>query len=104
MVDEPSDVDFDPGFDVQSNFTSYYALVDWTPRVIHQDRKRANLHAVEQAQEALRLHNYIRYFQALDLLDQKFEDLQLPLGNYQIKLVNELDKTFRIFPYQVNQQ
>ncbi|MEO0875066.1 MAG: hypothetical protein AAFY48_10710, partial [Bacteroidota bacterium] len=27
-VEDPSDIDFDPGFDVQSNFTSYYALID----------------------------------------------------------------------------
>ncbi len=103
-VDDPSDVDFDPGFDVQSNFTSYYALIDWTPRTLNQDRKRANLHAVSQVEAAVQLHNFPLYFQALDLLDQKFENTQLPLGNYQIKLVNELDKTYRILPYQVNQQ
>ena len=103
-VEDPSDIDFDPGFDVQSNFTSYYALVDWTPRVLNQDRKRANLFAVDQVGQQASQVNFSLYFQALDLLDQKFMDTQLPLGNYQIRLVNELDKSYRTFPYQVNQQ
>ena len=101
-VEDPSDIDFDPGMDIQSNFTSYYALVDWTPRVLNQDRKRANLFAVDQVEQQANQFNFNLYFQALDLLDQKFMDIRLPLGFYEIKLVNELDKSFRNFPYQVN--
>ncbi|MEO0722907.1 MAG: hypothetical protein AAFZ63_00095 [Bacteroidota bacterium] len=101
-VEDPSDIDFDPGLDVQSNFTSYYALIDWTPRILNQDRKRANLFAVDQVEQQASQLNFSLYFQALDLLDEKFMETRLPQGAYQIKLVNELDKSFRTYPYQVN--
>ena len=101
-VEDPSDIDFDPGLDVQSNFTSHYALIDWTPRILNQDRKRANLFAVDQVEQQASQLNFSLYFQALDLLDEKFMETRLPQGAYQIKLVNELDKSFRTYPYQVN--
>jgi len=83
-----SDDDIDPKGGIDGFFTnnSFLPLVDWSSLIMFKDRVNYNKHAIAIYNQQLGSSNLQDFFVALEELDDKFRNLEIPSAGYKITL------------------